>query len=165
MKKSVIFGLMAAFVFSVAFGSIAYAENFATSTPSRPEKSAKPEKKSTLDSACMVKAVEKRENTVISAHDTLSGAVKTALTKRKTALMSAWGLTVAKDRRTARLAAWNAFRTEQKATRKAHLTAVKDAWKLYKTEAKACKVDTNGVEPEGLDISVSAAASNSANKQ
>ena len=152
MKKIIIIGLFAAFVLMAGSSPVVYAQNTGA-------------RSTTLNSSCIVSAVEKRENAIITAQDSLSVTMKTSLEKRKTALVAAWGMTVAKDRRQARLAAWNTFRTEQKTDRQTHLASQKVAWQQFKTDAKACKVDVTGVEPEGLDVSVSAAAVNSANTQ
>jgi hypothetical protein len=117
---------------------------------------------SSWNSACIQAAVEKRETAIISATDTLSVSVKASLEKRKAALISAWGMSNAKERKTARNAAWATFRSEQKTARSAHLSAVKSAWTTWKTEASACKINAAGVEPEGLDVTVSASATNCA---
>jgi len=117
------------------------------------------------DFACVQKAVEKRETAIISSYGTLSAALNAALEKRKTALIAAWGMTDAKSRRAARNTAWQTFRTEQKVARKTNVQSLKDAWTQFHTDAKACKVDSMGAEPQGLDISVSSAASASANIQ
>ena len=115
-----------------------------------------------LDLACIQTAVGKRETAVITASNTLATSIKSALESRKTALISAWGITNAKERRAARNLAWSTFKTAQKAARNAHLASVKYAWATWKTDATNCKVDVAGVEPQGLDVSVSAAAATSA---
>jgi hypothetical protein len=153
MKKTIFIGLMAGVIWAAGSLIVANAQNTASSQAT------------TWNSACIISAVEKRETAIINAHDSLSTAIKTSLEKRKTALVAAWGKTASKERRQARLAAWNAFRSGQKTARQAHLSAVKSAWKQFKTDARACKIDVTGVEPEGLDVSVSAAAATSANTQ
>lgn len=154
MKKITIISLMAAFVLSIAFGSIAYAQStlgIATL--------------STESSSCMLTMVEKRETAIILAHEMFSRSTKESLTKRRDALLTAWGIENDKERRVARLAAWNVFKKEQKEARRTHLTSVKLAWAQYKKDAKVCKTDVTNVEPEGVDITVSAAASTSADRQ
>ena len=152
MKRLIIVGLFVAVVLMAGSSMIVSAQNMGA-------------KATTWNSACIVTAVEKRENAIIAAQDSLSAAIKASLEKRKTALVAAWGISIAKDRRQARQTAWNTFRTEQKTARQTHLTAQKAAWSQFKIDAKACKIDVTGIEPEGLDVSVSAAAVNSASAQ
>jgi uncharacterized membrane protein len=113
----------------------------ATSTPSN----------STVDLACMQAAVEKRDNAVISAWDTLSASIKTALQTRRDALKAAWGISNSKERRKAIREAWANFAKSKKEASKIFNQARKEAWKQFRNDAKACRATATN-EIEGNDI-------------
>lgn len=104
---------------------------------------------------CIKTALEKRENTVISAVTTYQGSNLTALTTRKTALLAAWDKTTKSEVKTAVAAAWKAYKTSLSTLKSTLHTARDAAWKAYKTEVKTCKstslvesVDTSSANSE-----------------
>ncbi len=98
----------------------------ATSTPPR------------FDAVCMQTAVDKRDSAIISAWDVYSAAVKSALSARKDALKSAWGITDAKERRAAIKKAWADFSSAVRQARKDFNSARKSAWKTFMADRRAC---------------------------
>lgn len=93
--------------------------------------------------ACVITAVEKRDNAIIAATDTFSAAVKTALTTRRDALKTAWGLTDRKERRAALKAAWKAYKDAVVKARKDLNAAKRAAWKQWDKDRRACKGTPN----------------------
>lgn len=106
-----------------------------------------------MDTACLQKAVDKRETAIIVANDAVSVGVKSALEQRKTALNTAWGLASQKERAKARNTAWTNFRKARQTARKTYNTVVKASWQTFHADGKACKVTTQDVEPQASDIS------------
>ncbi len=96
---------------------------------------------------CMQNALEKRENALISAHDTYAAAVKTALTNRLSGLKSSWEMTEKKDRITKRETTYKSFRTEIQAANTALRNIKNTSWKTFQTEAKACGMKGTGENP------------------
>lgn len=96
---------------------------------------------------CMQNALEKRENTLISAHDTYSAAVKTALTNRLSGLKASWEISEKKARTEKRETTYKAFKTEIQFAHTTLRTAKNSAWKIFQTEAKACGVKGTGENP------------------
>ncbi len=107
-----------------------------------------------VDLACMKAAVEKRENSIISAKEKAFASMDTAFKARRDALKSAWDKTDAKERRQAINDAWNAFRASHKAARTQLRTDDKTAWSTFKTDSKVCKVDSGstGTDRKGEKI-------------
>lgn len=138
MNKKLLSGLV---LVALVFGVFAYAQ---TATPTQPVTP-------TVDLTCMQTAVEKRDNAVISAWDTLSASIKTALQTRRDALKAAWGISNLKERRTVIKQAWTDFAKTKKEAGKTFNQARKDAWKQFKTDAMACKA-TATYEVEGSDV-------------
>lgn len=73
---------------------------------------------------------------LITALDTFSASAKSALEARKTSLISAWGITVAKDRQTARKSADSTYKSSMKSAHEALRSARKTAWSTFNTEIK-----------------------------
>lgn len=96
---------------------------------------------------CMQTALEKRENALISAHDTYAAAVKTALTNRLAGLKASWANLEKKDRVTKREATYKAFRTEIQAANSTLRNAKNTSWKTFQADAKACGVKGTGENP------------------
>lgn len=95
------------------------------------------EVKAPVDVACVQTAIEKRENSILTAYDTQYTAIKAALIVRKDALKNAWTLTDQKTRREAIKAVWSTFKTTKEA-RKAFHSARESAWKQFSAESKKC---------------------------
>lgn len=109
--------------------------------------------KPAFDVACVQGAIEKRDTAIIGGVDAFGAAIKSALTTRKDALKAAWAVEKAKDRRTARKAAWAAYDKAAKDAHSALKTVRNGAWSTYKTDLKACKATDAG---EGVDRTSSA---------
>ncbi len=101
-------------------------------------KEVKKEEAKALDTACAQTAVGAREASLITALDSFSTSAKSALEARKTGLVSAWGITVAKDRQTARKTAETTYRSSMKSAHDTLRTARKTAWSTFNTEIKKC---------------------------
>jgi hypothetical protein len=126
----------------------AFAESdAASSSSSRPVK---------YDGACMSSAVDKRDTAVVTAFDTFSASLKTALTTRKDALKAGWSQTSTDARKSALKAAWQTFQQSQKSAREAFRKSKQAAWKQFKTDAKTCKANTSeeGGSAETGDVSL-----------
>lgn len=108
------------------------------------------------DGTCMSSAVDKRETAVITAFDTFSASMKTALTTRKDALKAGWMQSTTDGRRSALKTAWQAFQQSQNSARGTFRKSKQAAWKQYKVDAKACKANTadEGSAAEGSDVSL-----------
>jgi hypothetical protein len=117
-----------------------YSSTSPTSTPAYP-------------AVCLQNAVTAREDGIIAANNVRSAAINTALQNRKTALVTAYGLTDRLARNKARTVAWNDFNKARKIARNSYNTTTRALWKTFHTAAKACGVKTQSVEPEGLDQS------------
>lgn len=116
---------------------------------------------STTDVSCIKTAVEAREGKIIENQTNFSSEMKTVLETRKNALISAWGVTDAKNRKTDIKSAWNNFKTSSKVLTKAIKENNKSAWSTFEASRKACKgsASTAGLaeenEGKGIDTSVS----------
>ncbi len=91
-----------------------------------------------LDTICAQTAVGNRETALITALDTFSASAKSALEARKTGLVSAWGIAVAKDRQTARKSADSTYKSSMKSANEILRSARKTAWSTFNTEIKKC---------------------------
>jgi len=104
-----------------------------------------------LNNDCIVKAIDKREAAIGSAYSTMTKAISAALTTRADALSASWAQTDRNTRLASRNVAWKAFNDTTKASRQIYKTGTQSAWALYKNDAKTCKVDVVGVEPENRE--------------
>jgi hypothetical protein len=104
---------------------------------------------------CMQTAVGVRETAVGAAYDKHVASMKTAMSDRKTALNTAWGMTDAKARNTAVKAAWGEFRKDRMDSRKSMMTEKKSAWTTFKTTVKnTCQETLPKEEGESNDSDV-----------
>lgn len=103
---------------------------------------------SNWDSACIVKAIEKREASIGAAYGEMTDKISAALTVRAKSLSASWAQVERGVRSTSRNTAWKTFNDTSKVAREVHKTAVKGAWASYKADAGVCRVDVEGVEPE-----------------
>ena len=87
---------------------------------------------------CVQTAVDAREQAIGSAFTTFSTSESAALSARAAALHAAWGLGDQTSRRTARLAAWSAFKTANQSVFSALRSAKKGAWSTFTTATKSC---------------------------
>ncbi len=91
---------------------------------------------SNVNLTCMQTAVDVREDAIIDAFTTFNDDVSEALTARKTALHTAWGLTERTARNTAIKSAWATWKTMHKSALKDLKEDRKAAWDTFKTTAK-----------------------------
>ena len=129
-------------LFSIAFLSLIAGGIVSAQTTNKPS----------FDINCVKTAVDKRETAIQSTLDAFYNSVKSAFQARKTALLTAWGITDAKQRQVAIKDAWKTFTTAYKTARKTFNTARAAAWKQFATDRKACKAPATG-ENQGSDLS------------
>jgi len=92
---------------------------------------------------CMQKALDKRENSLITAHDAFASSVKTALQNRLAGLKASWELD-RKARITKREVTYKAFRTEMQTAHTTIRNTKNTAWKTFQSDAKTCGVKATG---------------------
>ncbi len=110
-----------------------------------------------VDLTCMKAAVEKRENSIIAAKEKSFASMDTAFKARRDSLKTAWDKTDVKERREAINAAWKTFREAHKTARAQLRTDDKTAWSTFKTDAKACKVDSASTNSDRAGEKIDAA--------
>jgi hypothetical protein len=131
--------LSIAFVFSILAPVATFAQATSTTATSTSATS--------TQITCMQNAVEKRETSLITAHDTYAAAVKTALTNRMNALKLVWAQVDKQSRMSKREQAYKAFRTEMQTANSVLRTTKNTSWKNFQTDAKACGVKGTGETP------------------
>lgn len=104
----------------------------------RRENNSKPEV--VLNVACIQSALDKRENAIITAHNTYSGSITNALTARKDTLKTAWAKPTRQERRVARDAAWKTFKESHRSAHEGLRSTRKTAWNTFDVDMKACGV-------------------------
>lgn len=136
MKKTILaVGVFATLATSATFAQTATSTGTGTTTPIVA---------STTQVTCIQNALDKRENSLITAHDTYNTAVKTAITNRLTSLKSAWAQTDKKAKVERRVAAYKAFRTEMQTATTALRNTKNTSWKNFQSDARACGVKATG---------------------
>ena len=108
-------------------------------------------KTQTINTSCMQTAVEKRDTALVSAIDTFHNKVSSALTARKDALKSAWGLSETAARRTALKTAWEEYKKSTRNARNTLKEARRSSWSMFKTDSKACG-GSAGAEDGGSEV-------------
>ncbi len=109
--------------------------------------------KTAVDLACTSTAVEKRENTIITAEATLHTSWSTALTTRRDALKTAWAITDRTERRQAIKDAWTAYKKSRKAAFATWRESRNGSWKTWNTERKACGAsEGDDKTTKGIDV-------------
>ncbi len=94
----------------------------------------------TVDTSCMAEAVTVRETALLGSVSDFNDDLTDALTKRKEALSSAWGITTLKDRNEALKTAWKNWRTASVSAHKTLRAERKVAWDEFrKTATTNCK--------------------------
>lgn len=94
-----------------------------------------------IDLVCMQTAVEKKENAEIAATDTFNTGIKTAMTVRRDALKSAWGIEDRKIREEATKKAWKDFRRTMKTLQKVMNKAMRTAVRQFEDDSYDCGVE------------------------
>jgi hypothetical protein len=109
----------------------------------------------TVDLTCMQTAVNTRESAVGAAYTKHATHITNALTARKNALNSAWGMSDKTARNTAIKSAWKTYRDSKMSSRKDMNSARKSAWTEFKKTAKTdCKEVVPKDEGEKSDSDV-----------
>lgn len=111
----------------------------ATSTPS------------SINVICVQNAIEKRDTTIITAHNAYNTSITNALTARKDALKLAWAKPTTKERREAQRAAYKAFNVSVRAAHENLRSARKAAWSTFNTDMKNCGVRNHGEQAQGVE--------------
>jgi len=106
-----------------------------------------------VDLNCMKNAVEKRENALKTARETLFNKINQAYDERKTALLNAWTIENKKERQKAIKAAWDNFRKSVKSARAEYRKAHNQIWKTFVQDRKNCKSGQTGENP-GIDLAL-----------
>lgn len=91
-----------------------------------------------LDTACVVTAVEKRDNAIISAWDTYSAQAKTALETRRDSLKTAWGDANKATRKASLRRAWRTYKSTIRTARRELKASRVRAWNTFKSEVRTC---------------------------
>ncbi len=104
--------------------------------------------------SCVSLALEKRENALISGHDTFNTAIKNALTNRLTNLKAAWAQVDKKVRLEKRQLSYKTFRTESQAAHNNMKLVRTNAWKGFDTDMKACGLKGHGEASQSISSSV-----------
>ncbi len=93
------------------------------------------------DTACVKKAVEARESSIISAYSKFNTSMVSALEKRKTSLSEAWSKSEVSERKAARKEAFSTFKSSRKSAASTYKADKKSAWSTYKTTVvNTCKI-------------------------
>ncbi len=96
--------------------------------------------KKNVNLSCMQTAVTVRETALLSAFSAFHDDVEEGLEARKSALISAWGITSGAERTKAIRTAWKEWKTDQTNANKSFRSARKSAWDTFKTTVKStCK--------------------------
>lgn len=112
---------------------------FAGEHKEREEKEVRKEKVAvTLDRTCVITALTKREDAVMTALNNVSKTRSELLAKRKTALVTAWGMEDKTARQAAIKEAGKVFSKEKRAAHETYRKATRSAWETFKTERRAC---------------------------
>ena len=104
-----------------------------------------------IDKACTRAAVSKKEGDMIGGWSAFHSSLLSAMTTKKNSLLSAWDKDTAKERRTARKAAFDAFKNATKNAKETYREVKKDAKATFKTEMKACKASGEAGETDPAD--------------
>lgn len=97
--------------------------------------------------SCVQATIEKREQSLIAAHQAFNTSIVQALTARSENLKSAWAKGDTKERRTAIKLAHSTFKSTQSGAHQAMRTARTNSWNAYESEMRACGVPNTGESP------------------
>ncbi len=109
-----------------------------------------------VNASCMQTAIATRESSLLTAFSAFHDDIEEALSDRKDALNTAWGLSEGKSRNTALTTAWKTWKTAHKSATTDFKTSRKSAWDTFKATVKdTCKVSL----PKDEGLSADAAGS------
>ncbi len=144
-----IFSIIAALLLvAIALPAFAHADARMTRTTNTEKKSSR-----TVDASCMQEAVGDREEALLAAFSDFHDELEEALSARKEALNTAWGMSNMKDRRKAIGDAMKAWKSDHKTAFKGLRDERKSAWDAFKTAAKSCGETIPVEESLGKDAS------------
>lgn len=104
-----------------------------------------------LDPACMQIAVDKRETAIIAGVDAYSVTARSALSARKDALKTAWGIADVRERRMALKKVWRDFKFTSEKARKDFKSAKRTVWDQFNKDRKAC--GSSGASDDPTNVS------------
>lgn len=147
---------MKSYQIAVLVGAVAIASLFGLTSARAHEKSPEitAKKSTTIDTACVQSAIDKRDNAIITAFDVFHTTVVSALQTRRDALKAAWGMADKAQRNAASKAAWSAYSTSLRAARKALVQSRHAAWNQFRTDRKTCNAPAADYGAEGRDVSL-----------
>jgi hypothetical protein len=123
-------------------------ESTTTPTTAPPTATPTPPKGKEVDLTCMKNAVEKREDALKTARETLFSKINQAYDERKTALLNAWTIENQKERQRAVRVAWDNFKKSVKSARAEYKKAHNQAWNNFAKDRQNCKSGPTGESPE-----------------
>jgi cellobiose-specific phosphotransferase system component IIA len=123
-------------------------ESTTTPTTAPPTATPTPPKGKEVDLTCMKNAVEKREDALKTARETLFSKINQAYDERKTALLNAWTIENQKERQRAVRVAWDNFKKSVKSARAEYKKAHNQAWRTFVQDRQNCKSGPTGESPE-----------------
>lgn len=135
MKKALL-SLVAVGLFAPFF-AFANNENHGTSTKATSTPSS-------ITIICAQNAIEKRDSSIITAHNAYNTSITNALTVRKDALKLAWAKPTNKERREAQKAAYKVFNASVKSAHEGLRAARKSAWSTFNTDMNNCGIRDHG---------------------
>lgn len=97
--------------------------------------------------SCVQATIEKREQSLIAAHQAFNTGIVQALTTRSENLKSAWTKGDTKERRAAIKLAHSTFKSSQSGAHQAMRAARTSSWNTYESEMRACGVLNTGESP------------------
>ena len=97
--------------------------------------------------SCVQASIEKREQSLIAAHQTFNTSIVQALTARSENLKNAWAKGDTKERRAAIKLAHSNFKSTQSGAHQAMRVARTSSWNAYESEMRACGVSNTGESP------------------
>jgi len=123
-------------------------ESTTTPTTAPPAATLTPPKGKKVDLNCMKSAIEKREDALKTARETLFSKINQAYDERKTALLNAWTIENQKERQRAVRVAWDNFKESVKSARAEYKKAHNQAWRTFVQDRQNCKSGPTGESPE-----------------
>lgn len=93
---------------------------------------------------CIQNAIENRDTAIISALNTFSTSMGSALTVRKNSLKNAWAIANYTERKNAIKTAWITWRTSARTIRQTFRNSKSSAWSTFKSARIACGVSSDG---------------------
>lgn len=100
-----------------------------------------------VNTSCVHASIEKREQSLIAAHQIFNTTIIQALTTRADNLKTAWSKSENKERRAAIKLAHSNFKSSQSSSHQALRAARTNSWNTYESDMRACGVTNTGESP------------------